>query len=357
MCTARRGHGLWHKTCWQSRMKHMLLTNPPDHQFDHSVAPAPAKTIVGAKIAAITPAAITLAGFLAFQMPQSLAATADNVPSIDNICLAEARRAEIQHGIPEGLMQSITRVESGRKTVTGEYMPWTWTLNDSGEGLFFDTRQAAFDYLQAAVDAGDHSVDVGCMQVNTKWHMDGFFELADMLDPVQNADYAASFLLDLFAAHQSWDGAVKHYHSSDPAKNVQYHARVLAELETFLASRDDSNTPEMTQVANADVMPAGDRRLPLSGETIQMAIEPEFGSAEFPPQQTVAASTLETSAANTDMPLNMAIPGMAIPALTASADDGIAPDQDKIVKERQPFIARNWDKVEQFRLMLSREAS
>ena len=113
----------------------------------------------------------------------------------------------------------------------------------------------------------------------------------------------------------------------------------------------------MTQVATADVMPAGDRRLPLSGETIQMAIEPEFGSAEFPPQQTVAASTPETGAANTDMPLNMAIPGMAIPALTASADDGIVPDQDKIVKERQPFIARNWDKVEQFRLMLSREAS
>jgi hypothetical protein len=118
----------------------------------------------------------------------------------------------------------------------------------------------------------------------------------------------------------------------------------------------------MTQVATADVMPAGNRRLPLSGETIQMAIEPEFGSAEFPPQQTVAASTPETGAANTDMPLNMAIPGMAIPgmaipALTASADDGIAPDQDKIVKERQPFIARNWDKVEQFRLMLSREAS
>ena len=101
-------------------MKHMLLTNPPDHPFDHSVAPAPAKTIVGAKIAAITPAAITLAGFLAFQMPQALAATADDAPSIDNICLAEARRAEIQHGIPEGLMQSITRVESGRKTVTGE---------------------------------------------------------------------------------------------------------------------------------------------------------------------------------------------------------------------------------------------
>ena len=88
------------------------------------------------------------------------------------------------------------------------------------EGPVLRYKKAAVDYLQEAVSAGDHSVDAGCMQVNTKWHMDGFFELADMLDPVQNADYAASFLLDLHAAHQSWDGAVKHYHSSDPAKHV-----------------------------------------------------------------------------------------------------------------------------------------
>ena len=60
------------------------------------------------------------------------------------------------------------------------------------------------------------------------------FRAGGYADPVQNADYAASFLLDLYAAHQSWDGAVKHYHSSDPAKHVQYHARVLGELETIL---------------------------------------------------------------------------------------------------------------------------
>jgi hypothetical protein len=255
-------------------------------------------------------------------------------------------------------MQSITRVEAGRKTVTGEYMPWTWTLNDTGEGLFFDTRQAALDYLQVAVNAGDHSVDVGCMQVNTKWHMDGFFNLADMLDPVQNADYAASFLLDLFAAHQSWDGAVKHYHSSDPAKNVQYHSRVLGELETYLASRDGSpasaipdaavmSDPDVTQLVASSMPAKGGEQILHSGEASQTAVLPELGSAEFSPQQAVAAS-----APDTGMPLTM-----AIPALTASADRDMAPDQDKAVKERQPFIARNWDKVEQFRLMLSREAS
>ena len=330
-------------------MKHMQLTNPSDH----SVGPASAKTCIAIKMAAIT-----LTTVLACQMTKALAATTGDAFSIDNSCLAEARRAEIQHGIPEGLMQSITRVEAGRKTVTGEYMPWTWTLNDTGEGLFFDTRQAALDYLQVAVNAGDHSVDVGCMQVNTKWHMDGFFNLADMLDPVQNADYAASFLLDLFAAHQSWDGAVKHYHSSDPAKNVQYHSRVLGELETYLASRDGSpasaipdaavmSDPDVTQLVASSMPAKGGEQILHSGEASQTAVLPELGSAEFSPQQAVAASAPDTS-----MPLTM-----AIPALTASADRDMAPDQDKAVKERQPFIARNWDKVEQFRLMLSREAS
>ena len=330
-------------------MKHIQLTNPSDH----SVGPASAKTCIAVKMAVIT-----LTTVFACQMPKAMAATTDDAFSINNICLAEARRAEIQHGIPEGLMQSITRVEAGRKTVTGEYMPWTWTLNDTGEGLFFDTRQAALDYLQVAVNAGDHSVDVGCMQVNTKWHMDGFFNLADMLDPVQNADYAASFLLDLFAAHQSWDGAVKHYHSSDPAKNVQYHSRVLGELETYLASRDGSpasaipdaavmSDPDVTQLVASSMPAKGGEQILHSGEASQTAVLPELGSAEFSPQQAVAASAPDTS-----MPLTM-----AIPALTASADRDMAPDQDKAVKERQPFIARNWDKVEQFRLMLSRAAS
>ena len=80
-------------------------------------------------------------------------------------------------------------------------------------------------HLEAAVAAPSHSVDVGCMQVNTKWHMERFHNLSDMLDLVQNADYAAGFLLDLHEAQWSWDDAVKHYHSSEPAKNVAYRAR------------------------------------------------------------------------------------------------------------------------------------
>ena len=285
-----------------------------------------------------------------------IAAEIDGVSAIDNVCLSEARRAEDQHGIPRGLLQSITRVEAGRKTVTDEYMPWPWTLNDKGKGLFFDTKQAAVDYLQEAVSASEHSVDAGCMQVNTKWHMDGFFELADMLDPVQNADYAASFLLDLYAAHQSWDGAVKHYHSSDPAKHVQYHARVLGELETYLAEHNALLEAADPVVDVADA--------PLAVNAASLAAEPEYGSAAYAPDHAAPILSSEPSIESAAV-----VPASAVPASDVSAGDiAVAvsdttmdvpsqEDADRLLRERQPHLAHQWQKVERFREMLAREAS
>ena len=296
-------------------------------------------------------------------MPVDLiAAEIDGMSAIDNVCLAEARRAEVQHGIPRGLLQSITRVEAGRKTVTSEYMPWPWTLNDQGKGLFFDTKQAAVDYLRAAVSSGDHSGDAGCMQVKTKWHMDGFFELADMLDPVQNTDYAASFLFDLHDAHQSWDNAVKHYHSSDPAKHVQYHARVLGELETYLAAH---NAPLVAADPMVDVADA-----PLAVSAASLAGEPEYGSAEYAPDHAAPLLSGEPSTGSAEV-----VPSSAALASNGSADgivatvsdalmdvpsqgdaDRLQEDADRLLRERQPHLAPQWQKVEKFREMLAREA-
>ena len=38
----------------------------------------------------------------------------------------------------------------------------------------------------------------------------------------------SAFLSNLFISHGSWEQAIKHYHSSDPKKNVKYHEKVLA---------------------------------------------------------------------------------------------------------------------------------
>ena len=264
----------------------------------------------------------------------ALAQAGKALGSLENICLSEARRAEAQHGIPSGLLQSITRVEAGRKTVTGEFMPWAWTLNDAGEGLFFDSREAAMRHLEAAVSAPGHSVDVGCMQVNTKWHMEGFHDLSDMLDPVQNADYAAGFLLDLHEAHQSWDDAVKHYHSSEPAKNVAYHGRVLAELERFLAG-DDAAAPAIAALPGTEPAdPAAGNSLPVQDDTELALIERPVSVPHPQP------------AANTVAPVRAAASVPPSPPADSKADDLAG----------QPNLAPHRDRVEHFRQLLARQS-
>ncbi len=263
----------------------------------------------------------------------ALAQAGKALGSLENICLSEARRAEAQHGIPSGLLQSITRVEAGRKTVTGEFMPWAWTLNDAGEGLFFDSREAAMRHLEAAVAAPGHSVDVGCMQVNTKWHMEGFHNLSDMLDPVQNADYAAGFLLDLHEAHQSWDDAVKHYHSSEPGKNVAYHGRVLAELERFLADNDDAKAIAALPVTNpANQINEGP--VPAQDDTELALIERPVTLPDTQPA--IPAAT----------PVRAAVPVTPSPPADSKADDLAA----------QPNLAPHRDRVEHFRQLLARQS-
>ena len=284
------------------------------------------------QVSCLTAIAMSLAGTGLFAA-NALAQAGKALGSLENICLSEARRAEAQHGIPSGLLQSITRVEAGRKTVTGEFMPWAWTLNDAGEGLFFDSREAAMRHLEAAVAAPGHSVDVGCMQVNTKWHMEGFHNLSDMLDPVQNADYAAGFLLDLHEAHQSWDDAVKHYHSSEPGKNVAYHGRVLAELERFLADNDDAQATA--------ALPVTDPANPVNEGPVTAQDDTELALIERPvtlpdTQPAIRAAT----------PVRAAVPVTPSPPADSKADDLAA----------QPNLAPHRDRVEHFRQLLARQS-
>ena len=143
-------------------------------------------------------------------------------------CKAIARAAEERHGLPDGILQSISTVEASRIQPDGSYRAWPWTLNDNGKGLFFDDPEQVLDYLDTHMTNPDTSIDIGCMQINTKWHGASFETLDEMLDPASNIAYAAGFLTDLYYAHGSWNDAIRHYHSSDQRKNDPYLNRVLA---------------------------------------------------------------------------------------------------------------------------------
>lgn len=151
-------------------------------------------------------------------------ATTAEVVDCETLAIA-AGRAE---GLPEGLLPAIARVESGRGTGDGARRAWPWTLNEAGDGSFYAAKAEAMDHLTAVVDTGSTNVDVGCMQLNYKWHHKAFPSLEAMMDPVANTAYAARFVKELAKQLGSYEEATKAYHSFDPERGKAYLAKVVA---------------------------------------------------------------------------------------------------------------------------------
>ncbi|NVO26315.1 lytic transglycosylase domain-containing protein [Donghicola sp. C2-DW-16] len=154
---------------------------------------------------------------------------AARVPS----CEAQALQAEKAAGIPTYLLAAITRTETGHTRRGRGFGAWPWTLNIKGKGYYYESREEAIAAFRDAIAQGLTSIDVGCMQLNYRWHGQAFSSIEDMFDPVSNAAYAAQFLTSLKDRHGSWEEAVKRYHSSTDALGTKYLARVEKSYEAF----------------------------------------------------------------------------------------------------------------------------
>lgn len=162
-------------------------------------------------------------------------------------CETVAGQTAALHGIPEGLMPAIARVETGLKQGERGVRAWPWTLNVQGKGYYFKTRAEALAKLRAVLDQGVRNVDVGCMQINYRWHAENFTSIEEMMSPEANTRYAAKFLTRLKKRHGNWEDATKHYHSADAERGTAYLgrvSRVLARLPqeqpSFVASTADT---------------------------------------------------------------------------------------------------------------------
>ena len=146
----------------------------------------------------------------------------NNKPNCEDL----ANQVEREENLPSHLLSSISRVEAGRKLSNGEVRGWPWSINHAGKGLYFETKEGALKYLKNAVANGSRNIDVGCMQLNYRWHKGGFTSLEDMFDPVKNINYAAEFVKELFERHKNWEDTIKHYHSNKKKFNIPYHKKV-----------------------------------------------------------------------------------------------------------------------------------
>jgi len=197
-----------------------------------------------------------LAAFaLTFGLVETASASPNALKSRD-ICAYAIDRAESGTSLPRDLMTAISRVESGRwDPKRKELSAWPWTVTNGADGQYFPTKAKALAHIRKLQARGITNIDVGCMQINLRYHPDAFENLDAALDPVTNARYAASLLGRLFSEHRSWGEAVKRYHSSNPKFNRPYHEKVArqwniarressAEARTTLASAVNRPQPE-----------------------------------------------------------------------------------------------------------------
>ncbi len=174
------------------------------------------------------------------------------------LCDRAAFAAAAATDVPAKVLLAISRLETGRSS-DGRFSPWPWTVNFKGEGAYFPTETAAAEFIRTAVAAGSRNMDIGCFQVNLRWHGSAFAGPQDMLDPDRNALYAARFLSRLHAEHGTWAGAIGAYHSATPALADRYLAKVAVMLDAPPVAPSPGPPIDMAQT---DPTPR-DNRFPL----------------------------------------------------------------------------------------------
>lgn len=173
------------------------------------------------------------------------------------ICIDTAQRVNQAEGLPANLLSSIAITESGRTDpATKAKVAWPWTVTSGGEGQYFPTKAAAIAAVKRLQRAGVENIDVGCMQINLKYHPDAFSSLAEAFEPEVNVRYAARFLKDLRQAWNGWSEAVRHYHSADAERGRAYERRVAANHRDLLSDVPATRSfARPTRTARTEIKP------------------------------------------------------------------------------------------------------
>ncbi|MEQ8268930.1 MAG: transglycosylase SLT domain-containing protein [Parvibaculum sp.] len=181
----------------------------------------------GLGIAMVTTLIVSLAaGGAREAQGREIAHSTPNDPT--HYCEDAAIHHEQANGLPRALLAAVALAESGRyspKTRTAR--AWPWTINAEGRAYYFKTKQEAVATTQRLLDSGMRSIDVGCMQVNLRYHPDAFATLEAAFDPMTNIAYGADFLIRLHQQTNSWPRAVANYHSQTASRGGRYFARVI----------------------------------------------------------------------------------------------------------------------------------
>lgn len=203
---------------------------------------------------------LSLASTLAHAENQG-AKKASFAPSPWTYCERAAIAIEATQKMPRALLVSVSMAETGRlDPKTRKTRPWPWTINAEGQSFYFDTKREAVAATKRLLQAGVRSIDVGCMQVNLRYHPDAFSDLYDAFEPLTNVTYAAQFLKRLHGQTGSWPKAVANYHSELVSRNRPYFAKVIRiwanERDRVAALTEALKTEAAAEIASVQQLPS-----------------------------------------------------------------------------------------------------
>jgi hypothetical protein len=134
---------------------------------------------------------------------------------------------ERKNHMPSNLLRAVAATESGLWSKDDKkFMAWPWTINVSGKGYQYNSKAEVIAAVKKFQAEGNKSIDVGCMQINLKYHPDAFTNLEQAFEPRYNIAYAAKFITDKYAQTGNWEGAIRNYHNANPEFSDKYIALV-----------------------------------------------------------------------------------------------------------------------------------
>jgi soluble lytic murein transglycosylase-like protein len=148
----------------------------------------------------------------------------------DLACEREMTRASRLNDIPLNVLYAVGLTETGHG---GELSPYD--MNVDGRAVRSKSLAEALAKFAAERANGAKFIDIGCMQINERFHRADFASLSDMFDPAQNVRYAAAFLKQLKAQEGSWTLAVARYNAG-PNNNTAQKKYVCAVIGNMVAS-------------------------------------------------------------------------------------------------------------------------
>jgi soluble lytic murein transglycosylase-like protein len=145
-------------------------------------------------------------------------------------CEREMARAAQAENIPLAVLYSVGLTETGARGLLQPY-----AMNIDGEAVVSASLPEAIAKFNAAQARGAKFIDIGCMQINQRFHGKNFVSLAAMFDQRLNVSYAARFLKQLRARETSWTLAVARYNAG-PDNNYAQKKYVCAVIGNMVRS-------------------------------------------------------------------------------------------------------------------------